>query len=180
MRTKRPNARLHHTAPAKPATSVTGVVPGPGTTVTLGAGTANAGAAGSVATNGGVRTPPLDVVRQRILATVDPLSSPVISALQIAQRSAAVANLYLGMQQVKNSLQLVVGTIAIPVTPPQLIGVLLQPDGTPGKLLQVQFDPSTIGSAKPMITVQTDANGTFHLQLPQGLVMMGGGLTLLV
>ncbi|HEV3154864.1 MAG TPA: hypothetical protein VGZ02_13740 [Candidatus Baltobacteraceae bacterium] len=120
------------------------------------------------------------LVRQRILSTADPLSSSSLNTSLTASRIASISNLYLGMSQVTNSLAQVASMLATPSTPAQIIGVLLQPDRTPAATVQIQFNPATVGSAKPAVIVQTDATGSFTLPLPQGLPIPSAGLSMVV
>src|SRR5262245_54069552 len=94
---------------------------------------------------GNVATEVALVNRQRVPLTVDPFGQrgQALSATLLASRSQAVSNLFLGMQQVHGSLTQLLITLATPTAPPQLIGVLLQPDSTAAALLQVQFDPAS-------------------------------------
>jgi hypothetical protein len=143
--------------------------------VTAGAG-AVAGAGGdAVAGNGSVALVPM-VARQRIPLTVDPFSEAGagVSSVLATGRAAAVANLFTGVQELHGNLTGLLEQLAAPTAPPQLIGVLLQPDSTAAGLVQVQFDPSTLGSKSPVVTARTDASGSFHLALPEGLALPVG------
>src|SRR5581483_10097388 len=81
--------------------------------------------------NGGTQSAAMnDIVGQRILTTVDPLASAGLAG-QIQARTNSIANLYLGMQQVQKSLLQLSTILAGASTPGQLIGVIVQPDGTP-------------------------------------------------
>ncbi len=144
------------------------------------AGSAGAGAVGSgpartFGGNGAVAVETL-VNLQRIPLTVDPLgqAGAAISSLIVSDRVAAVGNLFTGMQELHGSLAGLLGALTAPSAPPQLIGVLLQPDSTAAGLVQVQFDPATLGSNSPMITVRTDDSGSFHLPLPANLTFPSG------
>jgi hypothetical protein len=118
--------------------------------------------------------------RQRILSTVDPLSSTTLTSDLLASRIGSVANLYLGMSALTNSLVHIANQLAVPTTPAQIVGVLLQPDTSPAAMVQLQFNPSTLGSTKGAVNVQTDATGTFSLPLPQGVPLPAAGLALVV
>ena len=89
-------------------------------------------------------------------------------------RAAAVANLFTGVQELHGSLTGLLEQLAAPTAPPQLIGVLLQPDSTAAGLVQVQFDPSTLGAKSAVVSARTDASGSFHLPLPEGLQLPSG------
>ena len=80
-----------------------------------------------------------------------------------------MSSLYLGMQDVHTSLASVLTTLAEPLAPPLLVGVLHQPDGSPAGPLQVEFNPATLKFAAPIETVRTDATGAFRLPLPKGM-----------
>lgn len=109
--------------------------------------------------------------RLRIPLTLDPIgqSGATLPAGFAAARVSAVSNLFNGIQQVHSNLSVLLTTLADPLAPPQLISSLVQPDGTPGASLQIQFDPSSLGSSSPVVTTLTGANGSFHLPLPAGL-----------
>src|SRR5262245_41931268 len=109
------------------------------------------------------------VVRQRILSTIDPLSQSASSLSLTPARTLAVANLYLGMQQLNDSLFQLGNILASRILPAQIIGVLVQPDGSGAGRLQVQFDPGSLGGTGIPLTILTDDTGTFHLQIPSGL-----------
>src|SRR5437016_11217243 len=87
------------------------------------------------------------ISRQRTPLTIDPFSESgqKLAPTLIAARIAATANLFLGMQQVRDNLDQLRATVAVPTAPGQLIGVLVEPDGTAASLVQIQFDPSTLG-----------------------------------
>ncbi|HZT12690.1 MAG TPA: hypothetical protein VFA29_07795, partial [Candidatus Baltobacteraceae bacterium] len=162
-----PTKTISGGTPPVPAAALQEMI-APGVVGATAAGTAVAGAATA------------NQLRQRVLATSDLLSSSALAGSLTASRVASVANLYLGMAQVTNSLSQIAGLLVTPTTPAQLVGVLLQPDGTAASMLQMQFSPSTLGSSKPAVTVQTDASGAFTLPLPQGLPMPAAGLPILV
>lgn len=119
-------------------------------------------------------------MRQRLLSTIDPLSSSALNSALVNSRVASISNLYLGMSQITKSLVQISNQLATPTTPAQIVGVLLEPDNTPAINLQLQFDPLTLKSAKPPVTVQTDQSGAFTLPLPQGLPLPAAGLSLVV
>jgi hypothetical protein len=140
---------------------------------------------GTVLKGGGPTVSRGDVLisRQRTPLTIDPFSQAgqALAPALIAARTEAVANLFLGMQQVNDNLTQLQATVAVPTAPGQLIGVLLEPDGSAASLVQIQFDPSSLGSSSPKVTVQTDYSGSFHLPLPPGLPLaLGGSLDLMV
>jgi hypothetical protein len=109
--------------------------------------------------------------RQRIPLTIDPIGATGETLALDAARLKAVGNLYLGMKDVHVGLQAVLSALAVPTAPPQLIGVLHQPDGAPAGPLQVSFDPSALGNKSPVVTVTTDATGAFQLALPKGMTL---------
>ena len=131
-------------------------------------------------------TPDSPVSLQRIPASLDPFGGAALTlAPQQAQqltdfRVAAVAKVYLGMQQIQNNLTLISGILAAPPVPPFVVGSLTQPDGTAGARLQVQFDPATVGVTGAALTTLTADDGTFTLTMPTGGTVPAGGLTFTV
>lgn len=114
--------------------------------------------------------------RMRIPYTVDPQGDSggkVLQSLQNA-RVQAIANLFTGIQQVHGSLSAVLTALSDPLAPAQLISSLAQPDGSAGASLQIQFDPSTLGSSSPVVTTISDKSGSFQLNLPSGMRLPGG------
>ncbi len=55
-----------------------------------------------------------------------------------------------------------------------MISSLVQPDGSPGAYLQVQFDPASLGGSNPVVTTVSDAHGSFQFSLPSGLRLPAG------
>ena len=119
----------------------------------------------------GAGTPPAIASRLRVPMSLDPIgkSGAGIAGTLNPSRLLAVSNLYKGIQQVHGSLSQLITSLADPLAPPQLIGSLAQPDGTPGARLQIQFDPATLGSTSPITSTITDDGSAFHLTLPAGL-----------
>jgi hypothetical protein len=113
------------------------------------------------------------VPKQRIPFTIDPLGTAdeALESLIAPARVAAISNLYLGMQEVRTGLKELVTTLTIPNAPSQLIGTLLQPDASQAGYMQVQFNPQSLGSSAPKVTVRSDASGGFTLALPAGMQM---------
>jgi hypothetical protein len=121
--------------------------------------------------------------RVRIPLSVDPLgdAGQVLSDTLLDSRIQAVSHLYLSMGEIHNSLGQLVTSLAAPTAPPQLIGVLVQPDGTSAGYMQVQFDPSTLNNNSSKVIVRTDAFGAFQLALPPGLLLpSGSNITLMI
>lgn len=121
--------------------------------------------------------------RQRSPLTLDPLgqAGQGIATALVAARTDAAANLYLGMKQVHESLTQLQAANAATFAPAQLIGVLLQPDGTGASFVQVQFDPASLGGSGATVNVRTEASGAFHLPMPPQLpLVVGGSVTLLI
>lgn len=131
-------------------------------------------------------TPDSPVSLQRIPTSLDPFGGAALTlAPQQAQqltnaRVAAVAKVYLGMQQIQNNLTLISGVLAAPPVPPFVVGSLTQPDGTAGARLQIQFDPATVGVTGAALTTLTADDGTFTLTMPAGGTVPAGGLTFTV
>lgn len=123
------------------------------------------------------------VIRQRIPLTIDPLGrgGGVIDDLVVA-RSQAVSHLFREVTQLHDAVSKVVEVLGERFAPPLLIGVLVQPDGTPVGPLQVQFTPSTLnpGDHKPPVTVISDEHGAFQLPMPPGTPLPDGSEVALV
>jgi hypothetical protein len=114
--------------------------------------------------------------RQRIPLAIDPFGATgeVLPASYVASRVKSAANLYLGMAEVRGSLLELGKTLAARTAPPRLIGVVQQPDGTAAEHVQVQFNPATLGSKQPTVTVNTDNTGALDLPLPKGMLLPAG------
>jgi hypothetical protein len=119
---------------------------------------------------------------QRIPFTIDPLSEAGrdVAHILLPRRTAAVSKLYLGLDRVRLHLQLVAGALSSRTLPAQLVGVLLQPDGSGGRLLQIQFDPASVGGTGPKLTAVTKDDGSFTIRLPQSVALPDSGLPLIV
>ncbi len=119
---------------------------------------------------------------QRIPTSIDPFGSAgtAIAATLTPFRQAAVAKIYLGIQQIQNNLNLISGALAAPPMPAFVVGSLTQPNGAAGANLQVQFDPTTVGVTGPVQTTLTADDGTFTLTMPTGATVPSGGLTFVV
>jgi hypothetical protein len=165
-RRSRPEAHAEHRVPVGAAASKSPPAVPVGTTT----GTAVGSTLGGATNVAPITAIPL-ASRLRVPMTFDPIgvSGAGIASSLSSSRLAAVSNLYDGIQQVHTNLTVLLGTLADPSAPAQLIGTLAQPDGTPGSSLQIQFDPSSLGSTSPMATTVTDQFGVFHLALPSGL-----------
>jgi hypothetical protein len=119
---------------------------------------------------------------QRIARTMDPLSAVGGQefTLLLPRRIDGVSKFYLGIDRVRQHLQVVAAALSSRSLPAQLMGVVLEPDGTAGRLLQVQFDPASVGSNGPQATVVTKNDGSFTLRLPQGAALPDSGLPLTI
>jgi hypothetical protein len=122
------------------------------------------------------------ITLQRIPTSVDPFGATgvALGSALTPFRQAAVAKVYLGIQQIQQNLGLISGALAAPPMPAFVVGSLTQPDGTTGANLQVQFDPATVGVTGPVQTTLTGADGTFTLTMPTGATVPSGGLTFVV
>jgi len=136
---------------------------------------------------GGAFAGPLPEIRvpsslQRIPFTIDPLSEAgsKITDTLLPHRTAAVSKFYLGMHQIRFQLGVLADVLSSRAAPAQILGVLQQPDGTAGRLLQIQFDPSSIGSSGAKLTAVSKDDGSFVLQLPRGARLPDSGLPLIV
>lgn len=126
--------------------------------------------------------PPELINRQRIPTTLDPLSvtdSSLTNTL-LPFRTAAITKIYLAIKQVQSNLQLIAGALATRTVPQQIIGLLQQPDGTAASRVQVEFDPATLNSNSPPVTVLTDDTGSFQLTMPPSIALTDAGITLTV
>ena len=123
------------------------------------------------------------VNRQRIPTSVDPFGetgSTIAPTTLTPIRAAAVARVYLGMQQIKDNLTLIGTALSAAPVPAIVVGSLAQPDGSAGANLQVQFDPATVGVTGPVRTTLTKDTGAFALDMPAGATMPTAGLTFVV
>jgi hypothetical protein len=150
-------------------------------------GTAPAGVSAAAAAGGAapVPLPPKGTQiagLQRRTATVDPLSEAggKLAMALLPRRKAAVGSFYLGIDQMRNHVTQVMAAVAIRRIPAQLIGVLQQPNGSAAQLLQVHFDPASVGCHGPRVTATTRDNGSFMLPLSVSAPLPGSGLQLLV
>ena len=119
---------------------------------------------------------------QRIPTSIDPFgqAGSQIAPVLTPFRTAAVAKVYLGMQQIKDNLNLISGALAAPPMPAFVVGSLTQPDGAAGANLQVQFDPATVSVTGPVQTTLTGPDGTFTLTMPTGATVPSAGLSFVV
>src|ERR1700712_4217547 len=101
--------------------------------------------------------------RLRIPLTADPLGDAAISSGLTEARAAAVQHLFTGRAQVNTALKEIVSVLHQTMAPPNLVGVLVQPDGSPAGPVQIQFNPRELGDPSPVLTVLTDEGGAFHL-----------------
>src|SRR6201996_4584244 len=100
----------------------------------------------------------LTINRQRIPETVDFLSAAGIklSAEMQPFRLAAVSKVFLGLSQIKTSLQGITQALNGPALPPQIVGQLNEPDCNPARQVQITFDPSPLGAKPPATPLLTD------------------------
>jgi hypothetical protein len=111
----------------------------------------------------------------RVPLTFDPLGQSGANLPDLSQsRLAAASNLFTGIQEVHSNLSALLNALADPPAPPQVISSLVQPDGSPGVFLQVQFDPPSLGTSSPMVTTVSDAKGAFQFPLPTGMRLPAG------
>ncbi len=115
--------------------------------------------------------------RQRIPLTADLIGNARGKDAEVFSsiREVGISNLFRGMQHVHASLGVLTSELAERVAPPQLIGTLVQPDGSAATKIQVEFDPNTLGRTGVAITAITAEDGSFHLPLPGGLRFAAGG-----
>lgn len=118
--------------------------------------------------------------RQRIPFTVDPLGTQgaTLTSTLLPFRTAAVTKVFLGLNQIQANLQNITAVLAQPTIPASLIGVLLEPDGSPATSIQLQFNPQSVSSTAPPVTVLTGSKGDFNLSIPAGLTLPSAGITL--
>jgi uncharacterized membrane protein YgcG len=95
-------------------------------------------------------------------------------------RTAAVGKIYLGLTAIKENLGLITSVLAAPPVPPTVVGSLVQPDGSAGASLQVQFDPASAGGTGPVRTTITKDTGAFTLAMPTGGTIPDQGLSFTV
>ncbi|MGH7727327.1 MAG: hypothetical protein ACREM2_00845 [Vulcanimicrobiaceae bacterium] len=84
------------------------------------------------------------------------------------------------MQQVKANLGLISTVLAATPVPAFIVGSLVQPDGSTGANLQVQFDPTTVGATGPVTNVLTKDSGVFTMNMPRGANLPSAGLSFTV
>jgi hypothetical protein len=120
--------------------------------------------------------------RQRIPETVDFLSSAgeKLGAQLQPFRAAAVSKVFLGLSQIKTSLTAITQALAGAALPAQIIGVLHEPDGLPGRQLQISFDPTALGGKPPATMVLTNDAGGFTLPMPSGAILPADGISFVV
>jgi hypothetical protein len=118
---------------------------------------------------------------QRIPLTIDPLAQPPAQAPDtLPLRTAAVSKFYLGIDRVRLHLGLLSAVLSSRTLPAQLVGVLQQPDGNAARLVQLQFDPASVGGSGPKVTAVSKDDGSFLLRLPQGGKLPDSGLPLVI
>ena len=142
----------------------------------------SAGPAGGAIGSGIGRIGELTINRQRIPSTIDPLGqeSAALGTGFQALRADATQRMYLGLQQVQDTLGLLHQAISQPTIPAQLLGTLQQPDGAAANLVQVEFDPSDYGTSGQPVVRHTDDSGFFQLPIPNGITLPEAGISLTV
>jgi hypothetical protein len=131
-------------------------------------------------------TAPIPIISRinlrRIPSAVDPLGSSAagLEATLNPFRLAATSKVFGGLQQIQNHVGLILQTLQQTKLPPNLIGVLQQPDGSFAARVQVEFLPSSVGQTGPTVIVLTADDGGFTLPLPSGALAPQDGLTLTV
>ncbi len=124
----------------------------------------------------------LSINRQRIPETLDFLSDAgaKASAQMEPFRLAAVSKVFLGLSQIQTSLGGITKALAGPGLPPQILGVLNEPDGTPARQVQITFDPTPLGGKPPAVTILTNDAGGFTLPMPSGALIPSAGVAVTV
>jgi hypothetical protein len=124
----------------------------------------------------------LTINRQRIPETVDFLSAAGVklSAEMQPFRLAAVSKVFLGLSQIKTSLQGITQALTGPALPPQIVGQLNQPDGIPARQIQITFDATSLGGKPPPTMVLTNDSGSFTLPMPSGALIPAAGVSFAV
>lgn len=115
-------------------------------------------------------------------ATLDPLgtAAKTLSTSLTPFRVAATAKMFGGLQQIQHHVSLIMQDLQQPKLPPQLVGVLTEPDGSAAARVQVQFNPSSVSATGAVQTVLTADNGHFTLTMPAVTAIPSGGVTLTV
>ncbi len=130
-----------------------------------------------------VKFPPtFPVNRQRIPLSVDPLGTQDTSATTALTpiRIAALSRVYLGLTQVATAISGLAATLAAVPLPTTVIGALVQPDGSTGARLQVEFDPKSVGQSGAVRSTLSDDEGMFTLTMPPGATLPDAGLAFTV
>lgn len=127
-------------------------------------------------------TAKLSINRQRIPETIDFLSDAgaKISAQMQPFRLSAVSKVFLGLSQIKTSLKGITEALAGPALPPQILGVLHEPDGAPAHSVQITFDPAPLGGKPPAVMLLTNDAGGFTLPMPSGALIPSAGVSFMV
>lgn len=122
------------------------------------------------------------ITRQRIPTTIDPFGEKgaAIASDLLPLRTEAITRVYLGMQQIQQNLAQVTAALDTKTLPASLIGTLQQPDGTNAALVQIGFDPGSVGSDAPAVTFVTGDDGHFQLDIPPNTTLPDAGITLTV
>ncbi|HVM98908.1 MAG TPA: hypothetical protein VMT68_01750 [Caulobacteraceae bacterium] len=178
-------------SPNAPQTSASGPATGrvapespiiPGATATVGSSAPPGAAAGDGGGIASAAVAALSINRQRIPETVDFLGAEgaKLGAQLQPFRSAAVSRVFLGLDQIKTSLQGITQALTGPALPAQIIGVLHQPNDTPAQRVQITFDPTPFGGKPPATVVLTSDLGGFTLPMPSGASVPTAGIAFIV
>jgi hypothetical protein len=132
------------------------------------------------ATTVAVTIPPTNF--QRIPATIDFLDTtdPAVAAKLQPFRIASASRVFLGLTEVKTSLNALVTALSQPSVPGTIMGALHNPDGSPAARVQITFDPAQVKGPPPPTTVLTADDGSFILAMPPAVSMPAAGLTFTV
>ena len=122
------------------------------------------------------------ITRQRIPTTIDPFGEKgaAIASDLLPLRTEAITRVYLGMQQIQQNLAQVTAALDTKSLPASLIGTLQQPDGSNAALVQVGFDPNSVGNDAAPVTFVTGDDGHFQLDIPPNTTLPDAGITLTV
>ncbi|MGH9406857.1 MAG: hypothetical protein ACRD3D_13600 [Terriglobia bacterium] len=117
-----------------------------------------------------------------------PFSADVLAPADATQAAAfqqnrlqAVGHFYLTLNAAANQIAILGKLLTAPTTPDQLVGTLLEPDGTAAARVQAQIDVAQLGipGGGHQITL-TDDHGAFMLPLPSGRPFPANGLSLTI
>ena len=129
-----------------------------------------------------VRNTAISINRQRIPETIDFLSDAGLKLGAELQpfRAAAISKVFLGLDQIKTSLNDITTALAGPALPAQIVGALHEPDEQPARQVQITFDPTALGGKPPATMVLTNDSGGFTLPMPSGALIPKAGISFTV